>query len=416
MLCFWKIVLLVVVVLVVVFIGMCMFGGGKFKGEVGKFVVVVGWGGGEECNVGLVLVMVVEVVCQDVLVYVSVLGMVVVMNIVIVSLQVGGQLISLNFKEGQEVKKGDLLVQIDLCILQVSYDEVVVVKCQNQVQLVIVCLNFQCFNLFEYCQYVVKIDLDIQCNQVVQYESVVVVNEVSMCVVQVQLQYICVIVLIFGIVGICVVDVGNVVSVGIVLVILIQIYLIYVVFNLFECQLFDVCQVQQVGLVMIVVLDCNDLYVFIDGGRLDVVDNQISSDSGIFCVCVVFDNVDNLLWLGQFVNVWMQLCIIVGGVVIFIQVVMCGLDGEYVYIVKLDNIVVMQMVKSGVEVGDSNVQIIEGFKGGECVVSEGQFWFKFGSKVIVFKLGEILVLLIDVEFKVVVQQQGGGGCCGGGLC
>lgn len=159
MLCVWKIVLLVVVVLVLVVVGLCVIGGGKDM--VGKFVVG-GCQGGEDLNVGLVLVIVVEVMCQDVLVYVSVLGMVIVMNIVIVSLQVGGQLMSLNFCEGQEVKQGDVLVVIDLCIVQVSYDQVVVVKCQNEVLFVIVCFNYQCLNVLEYCQYVVKIDLDIQ--------------------------------------------------------------------------------------------------------------------------------------------------------------------------------------------------------------------------------------------------------------
>lgn len=238
-----------------------------------------------------------------------------------------------------------------------------------------------------------------------------------MCLVQVQLQYIWVIVLIFGIVGICVVDVGNVVSVGIVLVMFIQIYLIYVLFNLFECQFGDVCQVQVVGMVLVVVLDCVDLYVLFVDGKFDVVDNLISVDSGMFKVCVVFDNIDNGLWLGQFVNVCMQLCIIGGGVVILIQVVLCGLDGEYVYVVQGDNMVKMQIVCSGVEVGDSQVQIVEGLKGGEWVVSEGQFCLKLGSKVIVLKLGEILVVLIEVELKVVEQKNGGGGgCCGGGLC
>ncbi len=409
---FWKIVLLVVAVLVVGFIGVRMLGGDKPKGD----AAAAGAGQeGQERNAGPVPVTVVEAARQDVPVYASALGTVAAMNTVTVSPQVGGQLISINFKEGQEVQKGDLLAQIDPRTLQASFDEAAAAKRQNQAQLATARSNYQRSNSPEYRQYVAKTDLDTQRNQVAQFESAVAANDASMRAAQVQLQYTKVTAPISGIAGIRAVDAGNIVSAGTALVTLTQIHPIHVVFNLPERQLPDVRQAQKAGPVTIAALDRNDSHVLTDGGTLDVVDNQISSDSGTFRARALFNNSDNSLWPGQFVNVRMQLRTIGGGVVIPTQAVMRGPDGEYVYIVKPDSTVAMQTVKSGVEVGDSNVQITEGLKGGERVVSEGQFRLKPGSKVTALKPGETPAPPTDAELKAAAQQdKGGGGRRGGG--
>ncbi len=407
---FWKIVLLVVAVLVVAVVGVRLMGGkkGDAAGPAAE-----GRQGGDPANAGPVPVTVIDAVRQDVPVYASALGTVAAMNTVTVSPQVGGQLISLNFKEGQEVKKGDLLAQIDPRTLQASYDEAAAAKRQNQAQLATARSNYQRSNSPEYRQYVAKTDLDTQRNQVAQFESAVAANEASMRAAQVQLQYTRVTAPISGIAGIRAVDAGNIVSAGTALVTLTQIHPIHVVFNLPERQLPAVRQAQATGAVDIAALDRNDAHVLTDGGKLDVVDNQISSDSGTFRARALFDNEDNSLWPGQFVNVRMQLRTIAGGVVIPTQAVMRGPDGEYVYIVKPDSTVAMQTVKSGVEVGDSQVQITEGLKGGERVVSEGQFRLKPGAKVTALKPGETPAAPTEAELKA-AQQQGGGGRRGGG--
>lgn len=407
---FWKIVLLVVAVLVVAVVGVRLMGGKKGDAAGAS---AQGRQGGDPANVGPVPVTVIDAIRQDVPVYASALGTVAAMNTVTVSPQVGGQLISLNFKEGQEVKKGDLLAQIDPRTLQASYDEAAAAKRQNEAQLATARSNYQRSNSAEYRQYVAKTDLDTQRNQVAQFESAVAANEASMRAAQVQLQYTRVTAPISGIAGIRAVDAGNIVSAGTALVTLTQIHPIHVVFNLPERQLPAVRQAQAAGAVDIAALDRNDAHVLTDGGKLDVVDNQISSDSGTFRARALFDNEDNSLWPGQFVNVRMQLRTIAGGVVIPTQAVMRGPDGEYVYIVKPDSTVAMQTVKSGVEVGDSQVQITEGLKGGERVVSEGQFRLKPGAKVTALKPGETPAAPTEAELKA-AQQQGGGGRRGGG--
>lgn len=407
---FWKIVLLVVAVLVVAVVGVRLMGGKKGDPAGAS---AQGRQGGDPANAGPVPVTVIDAIRQDVPVYASALGTVAAMNTVTVSPQVGGQLISLNFKEGQEVKKGDLLAQIDPRTLQASYDEAAAAKRQNEAQLATARSNYQRSNSAEYRQYVAKTDLDTQRNQVAQFESAVAANEASMRAAQVQLQYTRVTAPISGIAGIRAVDAGNIVSAGTALVTLTQIHPIHVVFNLPERQLPAVRQAQAAGAVDVAALDRNDAHVLTDGGKLDVVDNQISSDSGTFRARALFDNEDNSLWPGQFVNVRMQLRTIAGGVVIPTQAVMRGPDGEYVYIVKPDSTVAMQTVKSGVEVGDSQVQITEGLKGGERVVSEGQFRLKPGAKVTALKPGETPAAPTEAELKA-AQQQGGGGRRGGG--
>ncbi len=410
----WKIVLLVAAVLVVVFVGLRFMGGGKdapagdaaATGERGER-------GGPPADTGPVPVTVVEAQRQDVPVYASALGTVSAMNTVTVSPQIGGQLMSLNFREGEEVKKGDVLGVIDPRSAQASYDEAAAAKRQNQAQLATARSNFQRSSAPEYQQYVAKTDLDTQRNQVAQFESAVAANEASMRAAQVQLQYTKVTAPITGVAGIRAVDAGNVVSAGTALVTLTQVHPIHVVFNLPERQLGDVRTAQQAGAVQIAALDRTDAHVISGDGTLDVVDNLISSDSGTFRARALFANQDNILWPGQFVNVRLQLRTIGGGIVIPTQAVMRGPDGEYVYVVQPDNTVKMQTVRSGVEVGDSHVQVTEGLKGGERVVSEGQFRLKPGAKVNALKPGETPAAPTEAELKA-AQQQNGGRRPGGG--
>ncbi len=405
----WKIVLLVVAVLVVLFVGLRMAGGGKDKDSAAQGA---GDAGGEQQQGAPIPVTVVEAARQDVPVYASALGTVTAMNTVTVSPQIGGQLLTINFREGQEVKQGDVLATIDARSAQASYDEAAAAKRQNQALLATARSNFQRSSSPEYQQYVAKTDLDTQRNQVAQYESAVAANDASMRAAQVQLQYTKVIAPISGIAGIRAVDAGNIVSAGTALVTLTRIHPIHVVFNVPERQLGDVRQAQGAGAVDVAALDRTDAHVISGDGKLDVVDNLISSDSGTFRARAVFENTDNALWPGQFVNIRMQLRTISGGVVLPSQAVLRGPDGEYVYLVQGDNTVKMQTVRSGVEVGDSHVQIAEGLAGGERVVSEGQFRLKPGSKVSPLKPGQTPEPPTEAELKA--AQQGAGGRNGQG--
>lgn len=406
----WKIVLLVVAVLVLAVVGLRVIGGGKDKA--GKPAAGARQGG-EDPDAGPVPVTVVEATHQDVPVYASALGTVTAMNTVTVSPQVGGQLMSLNFREGQEVKKGDVLAVIDPRTAQASYDQAAAAKRQNEALLATARSNYQRSNAPEYRQFVAKTDLDTQRNQVAQYESAVAANEASMRSAQVQLQYTRVTAPITGIAGIRAVDAGNVVNAGTALVTLTQIHPIHVLFNLPERQLGDVRQAQAAGAVPVAALDRADSHVLSGDGKLDVVDNLISADSGTFKARALFDNTDNGLWPGQFVNVRMKLDELPGAVVVPAEAVQRSSTGDFVYLVKPDDAVTLRDVVQGGQVDDSHVVISKGLQPGDKVVTEGQFRLKEGVKVIPLQPGQAPPEPTEAQLKAASEKRGGGGGRGG---
>lgn len=403
-----------VVVALVVIIAIALFaggrGGGKKEDKGGKETAGdAGAAQADGSDRAPVPVTVVAASAQSVPVFATAVGTVSAMNTVTVSPQVGGQLLSIDFREGQQVRQGDLLARIDPRTLQASYDEAAAAKRQNEALLATARSNYTRSNSPEYRQYVSRTDLDTQRNQVAQYESSVAAAEASMRAAQVQLQYTRITAPISGVAGIRSVDAGNVVSAGTALVTLTQINPIHVSFSLPERQLQDVRQAQQAGAVPVAALDRTDAHPLTADGALDVVDNVIASDSGTFRARAVFANADNALWPGQFVNVRLQLRTISEGIVVPAQAVMRGPDGEYVYVVQGDDTVKMQTVTSGLEVGDSQVQISSGLKAGERVVTEGQFRLKPGSKVTALAPGQTPAPPTEEELKATQQQKRGGG-------
>ncbi|QWP75378.1 efflux RND transporter periplasmic adaptor subunit [Lysobacter sp. K5869] len=355
-------------------------------------VVLIGRGKGKKSAADKddapVPVTVVAAQASSVPVFATALGTVSALNTVTVSPQVGGQLLSIDFREGQEVAQGALLARIDPRSAQASYDQAAAARNQNQALLATARSNYQRSNAPEYRQYVSKTDLDTQRNQVAQYESAVAANEANMRAAQVQLQYTRVTAPIAGIAGIRSVDVGNVLNAGTALVTLTQIHPIHIVFNLPERQLQGVREAQRAGAVTVGALDRNDAHALSADGKLDVVDNQINADSGTFRARAVFENADNALWPGQFVNVRVRLRTIDGGIVVPVQAIMRGTDNEYVYVLQADDTVAVRPVKTGVEADDNRILIASGLKAGERVVTEGQFRLKPGSKVNAMAPGE----------------------------
>jgi multidrug efflux system membrane fusion protein len=324
---------------------------------------------------------------RDVEVQATALGTVAAQNTVTVSPQVGGQLMSLNFREGEPVSKGQVLARIDARSAQASYDEAAAAKRQNQALLATARANYARSSAPEYSQYVSRTDLDTQRNQVAQYESAVAAADAGMRAAQVQLQYTAVVAPISGIAGLRHVDAGNIVAAGTALVTLTQTQPIQVVFNLPESQLTAVRQASSNGEVPVVASERGASKALAQDGKVDVIDNQISTDSGTFRVRALFPNANESLWPGQFVNVRLRLGKLADAVVIPAQAVQRGPDGDFVYVLD-GEVVRQQAVSVGVEVDDQHVQVNEGIKAGDRVVTEGQFRLKPGSKVIALAPGQ----------------------------
>ncbi|TAL87243.1 MAG: efflux RND transporter periplasmic adaptor subunit [Rhodanobacter sp.] len=395
---FWKITLIVVVVIVLAVVGMRLLHkpGGPASGK-GKDATPVP-------------VTVVPVVKQNVPVYLTALGTVQALNTVTVNPQVGGKLLSLDFIEGKPVKKGEVLAQIDPRTYQASYDQALAKRSQDQALLATAQSNYQRSQNPKYSQYVAKMDLVTQQNTVTQYQAAVAADNAAIRDAKVQLDYTTIRSPIDGLAGIRGVDPGNVVTTGTAIVTLTQLHPIYVMFSLPEQNLDMVRRAAQGATpLQVTALDRVDAHPIASGGVLKVIDNQIDVTTGTFRLKSQFDNAQSQLWPGQFVNVRLLVNTVDGGLVIPAQAVQRGPDGDYVYQVQGDNTVKMQPVVVAGEVGDSHVMIGSGLKVGDQVVTEGQFRLKPGSKVNPLKPGEVPAAPTAAQLEKAKQKAKGGG-------
>lgn len=400
---FWKIALIVIAVIVLVAVGFRLLHkpGGAGPGR--------GGAPGAGADAAPVPVTVEPVAKQNVPVYLTGLGTVVARNTVTVSPQVGGQLLSINFKEGDPVNKGELLAQIDPRTFQASYDQAVAQQRQAEAQLATARSNYERSQTLLAKGYIAKQDLESLRNTVTQDEALVAADRANAENAKVQLGYTRIIAPIDGVAGIRAVDPGNVVSTSTSIVTLTQIHPIYVEFNLPEQNLEQVRTAFRAGLpLQVTALDRTDAHPIDASGVLQVVDNQIDTSTGTFKLRAVFDNKDGNLWPGQFVNVQLKVSTVDGGLVIPSQAVQRGPDGDYVYVLQADKTVKMQPVVVAGEVGDSHVMIGKGVALDEQVVTEGQFRLKPGSKVNPLKPGEVPPAPTAEQLDKAKQVQGGG--------
>ena len=396
---FWKIALIVVAVVVLAIVGLRLLhkpGGAGRPGADGK-------------DNPPVPVTVVPVAKENVPVYLTALGTVQALNTITVNPQVGGQLIRLAFTEGQQVKKGDLLAQIDPRTFQAAYDQALAKQKQDTASLATAQSTLKRNQALVASGYVAALDMDTYRNNVNQLEAAVVQDRAAAESAKVQLDYTQIRSPIDGVAGIRAVDPGNVVSTSSTIVTLTQLHPIYVMFTLPEQNLDMVRKAQAQAPLEVAALDRVDKHPVATGGVLKVIDNEIDAATGTFRLKSEFQNADNALWPGQFVNVRLQVRVADGALVIPAEAVQRGPDGDYVYQVQGDNTVKMQPVVVAGEVGDSHVMIGSGLNAGEQVVTEGQFRLKPGSKVNPLKPGEVppAPTATDLQ-KAKLQGKGGG--------
>ena len=399
---FWKIALIVVAVVVLAIVAVRLLHKPSGAGAAGGY----GMNGGKDN--APVPVTVVPVVRENVPVYLTALGTVQALNTIAVNPQVSGQLLSLDFTEGQPVKKGQLLAQIDPRTYQAAYDQAVARRSQDQALLATARSNYERSQSPKYKQYVAQIDLITQRNTVTQNEAAVAADNAAIQSAKTQLDYTRITSPIDGLAGIRGVDPGNVVSTSSTIVTLTQIHPIYVMFTLPEQNLDMVRKAQQETPLQVAALDRVDAHPLATDGVLKVINNQIDTTTGTFQLKSQFPNSKNELWPGQFVNVRLQVRTDDGALVIPAEAVQRGPDGDYVYLVQGDNTVKMQPVVVAGEVGDSHVMIGSGLKEGDKVVTEGQFRLKPGSKVNPLKPGEVPAAPSAADMEKAKKDKGGG--------
>ena len=420
---FWKIALIVIAVIVVVAIGFRLLHtpaatGGRHRhgasasADTSADSSKSGQAGQDNAPVP---VTVEPVVSESVPIYLTGLGTVQALNTVTINSQVAGQMMSINFIEGQSVKKGDLLAQIDPRTFQANYDQAVAKQKQDQALLATAQSTLKRNQALVASGYVAALDMDTYRNNVGQLVATVAADEAAMHSSKVQLDFTRIIAPCDCVTGIRSVDPGNVVTTTTAIVTLTQVHPIYVIFYLPEQNLETVRNAFKGGAQLeVAALDRTDSHPLASGGVLQVIDNQIDTTTGTFKLRAQFPNVDNVLWPGQFVNVQLKVSTTAGGLVIPAQAVQRGPDGDYVYQLQDDQTVKMQPVTVANEVGASKVMISKGLAVGEKVVTEGQFRLKPGSKVQALKPGEVPAAPSAAELQKSKQNGQKGGRRGGG--
>jgi membrane fusion protein, multidrug efflux system len=323
---------------------------------------------------------------QDVPVQLAAIGSIHAANTVVVRSRVDGELQKVAFQEGQMVKEGDLLAQIDPRPFQAALDQAVAKKQQDTAQRA----NAQ-RDLVRYNQlgaYATGQQRDTQVALVDQLTAQIAGDQAAIENAQTQLSYTRITAPLSGRTGFRLVDQGNIVHAsdpnGIVTIA--QLQPIAGIFTLPERYLADVQNAIRAGPVKVWALQ-QDAKTEIAQGTLSLIDNSVDPTTGTIRAKAIFANEDNRLWPGEFVNIRIQTGIIKNATTIPTTAVLHGQDDLYAYVVKPDNKVESCPIKTGYATEQFYV-VKEGIKVGETVVTAGQYRLTNGTLVAVNKGGD----------------------------
>src|SRR2546423_8001964 len=271
---------------------------------------------------------------QDVPVYLDGVGSVRALNNVLVRSQVDGKLIAVNFTEGQDVKKGDVLAEIDPVIYQAQYDQAVAKKAQDEAQLANQRLDLARYQQLAASNAGSKQQADTQRAVVAQQEALVQADQAAIDNARAMLGYTKVIAPLTGRAGLRQVDQGNIIhaadATG--LVIVTQLQPIAVQFSLPQQQIVRVNAAAAKGALTVDVFG-NDGTTVIDSGTLKGIDNQVDPTTGTLKLKAEFPNANFQLWPGQFVNVRLKVETLSKAIVVPTSAVQRGPAGTFSYVI-----------------------------------------------------------------------------------
>jgi multidrug efflux system membrane fusion protein len=319
---------------------------------------------------------------KDVPIVLTGLGTVQAYNTVTVNTRVDGELDKVEFKQGQDVKAGDMLVQIDPRPFQATLDLARATKAKDQAQLENARLDLQRYQKGGTLANTQQ-QIDTQAALVSQLVATVQADQANIEAAQTQLDYTSIKAPLSGRAGLRLVDQGNIVHAATTtgLVVITQLQPIYVQFTLPQDQLQDVLlEMRAAKTSLDVTVQGRDGLQQLGRGTLSFVDNQIEQSTGSVRLRATFPNTDYRLWPGQYVNVQLLLKTLPQALTVPSTAVQRGPDGMYVYVVKPDSTVAMQPVSVGQMHAGISV-IDKGLAPGTKIVIAGQYRLQPGSRV-----------------------------------
>jgi multidrug efflux system membrane fusion protein len=318
---------------------------------------------------------------RDVPIWLSGIGSVQALNAVTVKVRVDGELDHVAFTEGQDVRKGDLLAQIDPRSFRAQLKQAQANKARDEAQLANARLDLERSMRLEAKGVATKQTLDTQRSQVAALEATLEADQAAIEMAQLQVEFSTITAPLDGRTGLRLVDPGTVVHASDAngLVTITQMQPIAVLFTASQDELSDVLAAMGRG-DPVVVAYTRDGDRRLASGRLVFVDSQVDQGTGHIKLKALFDNSDRALWPGEFVDARVQVATAMAATVVPAKAIERGQNGTYVYRIKPDDSVeispvIVRHVAEGIAI------IADGLARGDRIVVDGQYRLQPGARV-----------------------------------
>jgi multidrug efflux system membrane fusion protein len=320
----------------------------------------------------------------DVPVLARAIGTVQALQSVVIRARVDGTLDKILFTEGQQVKLGDVLAQLDPRPYQAALDQAIAKRAADDAMLANARSDLVRYADLAQSQVASRQRLDLQRANVAQAEANVRGGDAAIAAAQLNLSFTQITSPIEGRVGLRQLDPGNYIrtadpaSTGIVTIA--QIHPIALIYTLPQDTLPQLQQAMRKGKLQVLAYSSDDR-TKLSEGELLTIDSAIDASTGTIKLKAIFPNTDDNLWPGQFVNVRTQLDIRRGALTVPSAAVQRGPNGLYVFRIEVDGAAALQLVE--VDQDDGHIAVIaKGLEGGERVVIAGQSRLSIGARVV----------------------------------
>ncbi|MGJ0506790.1 MAG: efflux RND transporter periplasmic adaptor subunit [Methylocystis sp.] len=310
------------------------------------------------------------------------LGSVVAYATVDVKSRVVGSIVSVNFREGQEVRAGDLLVQLDARPYEAALSQANATLARDEANLANARADLARYAKLVRGNFISRQQYANQQATVAADEATIEADRSAVDAAKLNVEYCSIVSPIDGVVGIRQIDVGNLIQPNAqTLVVVTKIKPIYVLFTLPEANIAQLRQSMRERRPQVLAYDSTDQKL-LSKGVLELIDNQVDPSTGTVKLKAQFANADLSLWPGQFVNAHLVVDVVRNAVVVPSVAVQSGPQGSFVYVVRADDTVDMRPV-TVIQTEHNQSALSGGLMRGERVVTAGHLNIAPGVKVTV---------------------------------